>query len=162
MNNFKIKLVMALILVLLFLIPTVVSAATVTDLAKQFVCQCGCNSVLPSCNHIECGSRAEMNALLQQMVDQGQTEPEITRFFVTRYGEQVLASPPKRGFNLMAWITPFAAIIAGGGVIFIALKKWVGQGKLPQATPVTSNEQNDKYYNQLEQELAEFTERSFR
>ncbi|MFQ5996779.1 MAG: cytochrome c-type biogenesis protein CcmH, partial [Dehalococcoidales bacterium] len=98
-----------------------------------------------------------------QKIDQGQSEEQIIQFFVAQYGEQVLAAPPKRGFNLMAWITPFVALIVGAGVIYIALKKWVRREALSRTyTPAELDEEDEEYRRQLEEELKEFSERSYR
>ncbi len=155
------KLGIAILLLLFLASPVRADSATVSDISKQLICQCGCTLVLSKCTHAECMSRDTMTTLIEQKLVQGQSEEEIIRFFVAQYGEQVLASPPKRGFNLVAWILPFAAILGGGGVIYIALKKWVRQGGRSQISAGTE-EGDEKYQRQLEEELKEFTEGSFR
>lgn len=157
------RLGIILVIALLFLIPARANAQTVSDIANQLICQCGCNMVLLNCSHGECSSREAMTALIKQKIDQGQSETEIIQFFVAQYGEKVLASPPKRGFNLVAWLLPFAAILAGGGVIYIALKKWVWQGKQsPTIATTEADDKDEEYRRRLEQELKEFRERGFR
>ncbi len=160
----KVKLSIILPLVtLLVLSPVRANAATVSDVSKQLICQCGCTMVLLNCSHAECGSREAMATLIQQKIDQGQSEEQIIQLFVAQYGEQVLASPPKRGFNLMAWITPFVVLIVGAGVIYIVLKKWVRRETQSQTyTPDEPDERDEEYRHQLEEELKEFAERSFR
>ncbi len=104
-----------------------------------------------------------MTAFIEQEIAGGQSEPQIIQSFVDQYGEQVLASPPKRGFNLVAWLLPFAAILGGGGVIYIALKKWVWQGRQsPTIATAEADEKNEEYQRRLEKELEEFTGRGFR
>ena len=153
----------ALLVVLLFASPARADSATVGDISKQLICQCGCTMVLSNCTHAECAVREAMVALIEQKLAQGQSEEQIIQFFVAQYGEQVLAAPPKRGFNLMAWVTPFVALLFGGGVIYIALKKWVRRGRLSQTYAMTeANEEDEKYQRQLKKELQEFTEGSFR
>lgn len=157
---------LSLVLLLLFgsLFPfSSVRAETslVGDIAKEVICQCGCTSLLNNCSHGECTVRETMLNLIEQKLAQGQSKGEIISFFVTQYGEQVLASPPKRGFNLMAWVTPFVAILLGAGVIVIAIRKWVKRGS--QTAIVTEvGEEDEKYRLQMEKELKEFTERGFR
>ncbi len=108
-------------------------------------------------------SREAMTALIEQKLAQGQSEEEIIQFFVAQYGEQVLASPPKRGFNLVAWILPFAAILVGVGVIYFVIRKWVWQGRQsPTIATAETDEKDEEYQHQLEKELKEFTERGFR
>ena len=160
----KVKLgLLILLLAIFFLSPARAYAATVNDISKQFICQCGCTLVLDNCTHVECHSREAMVTLIEEKLAQGQSEKQIIQFFVTQYGEQVLASPPKQGFTLMAWLLPFVAILAGGVVIYAAIKKWVGRGRLSETSAITeAGEEDEKYQHQLEEELKEFNEGSFR
>ena len=104
-----------------------------------------------------------MTAFIEQEIAGGQSEPQIIQSFVDQYGEQVLASPPKRGFNLVAWLLPFAVILVGGGIIYIAIKKWVWRGQQPTTTGEAEVEEGDEEYERrFEKELEEFTERGFR
>ncbi len=157
------KLGIFFILFFLFASPVMAESATVSGIAKQLICQCGCTLVLANCTHSECMSRDTMTTLIEQKLAQGQSEEQIIQSFVDQYGEQVLASPPKRGFNLTAWILPFAAILGGGGIIYMALKKWVWQGR-QSATPAEAEveEGDEEYQSRLKKELEEFTERGFR
>ena len=157
--------VIFLILTILLLSPSPARAdsPTVSDISKELICQCGCGMVLADCSHAECASREEMTTLIEQKLAQGQSAEQIIQSFVNQYGEQVLASPPKRGFNLVAWVLPFAAILGGGGVIYFALEAWVRRGSGHQTDTVTEAEEGDEeYQRRLEKELAEFTERGFR
>ena len=153
----------ALLFFLLSASPARAESATVSDISKQLICQCGCTMVLSNCSHAECASREAMTTLIGQKLAQGQSEEQIIQSFVAQYGEQVLASPPKRGFNLTAWVTPFAALLFGGGVIYIALREWVRRGRRPQTNVMAEAEESDReYQRRLEKELKEFTERGFR
>ncbi|MEE8413023.1 MAG: cytochrome c-type biogenesis protein CcmH [Dehalococcoidales bacterium] len=136
---------------------------SVSDVSDQLVCQCGCNMILTNCSHIECGSREAMTTFIVQEMDRAQTTPQIIQTFVIQYGEQVLASPPKRGFNLVAWILPFVVILAGGVVIVGALRKWVSRGMAYQTDgEVEAEEGDEKYRLQLEKDLKEFAGGGFR
>ena len=155
--------IILLLVALLFFSPARANAQTVSDVSKQLICQCGCNMVLLNCSHAECTSREAMTTLIKQKLAQGQSEEQIIQFFVAQYGEQVLASPTKRGFNLTAWVLPFAAILAGGGVVYIALKGWVRRGKIRQTNAVTKAEEvSEEYRHRLKKELEDFTGRGFR
>jgi len=106
------------------LMPVTVNAQSAGEIAKEFICMCGCNAVLVNCTHQECSVRDSMLTAIKEKVAQGQSREQIIQSFVAQYGEQVLSSPPKRGFNLTAWITPFVVLLLGGLVIFYVVKKW--------------------------------------
>lgn len=147
---------------LLSLSTLTVRAATVSEIGDQLICQCGCTLVLTNCTHGECVSRDGMLQLITQKLEQGQTQAQIIQSFVAQYGEQVLASPPKRGFNLTAWITPFVAILAGGVLIYVAIKKWVRRSEEPVEASAVSKEEEDLYRQRVEKELQQFEERGYR
>ncbi|MEK7806332.1 MAG: cytochrome c-type biogenesis protein CcmH, partial [Chloroflexota bacterium] len=45
----------------------------------------------------------QMRRLVREMLAQGETREEVLEFFAERYGQKVLAAPPKSGANLLAW-----------------------------------------------------------
>ena len=63
----------------------------------------------------------QMRQMVRDQLTQGASQAEILEFFAQRYGPDILASPPKSGFNLLAWVFPVvgmaAALIAGWLVI---------------------------------------------
>jgi cytochrome c-type biogenesis protein CcmH len=66
----------------------------------------------------------EMRNLVRELVQQGKSPKEIQDYFVSRYGEFVLLSPPKRGFNILVWVLPFLAIGVGAGVVYLVVRRW--------------------------------------
>ena len=74
----------------------------------------------------------QMRQIVRDQLTQGASQAEILEFFAQRYGQDILASPPKSGFNLLAWIFPVvgmtAALIAGWLVLrSMAARRLVGQ-----------------------------------
>ena len=162
------KILLALlpsILALALLVPAIVAAATpveVDDTARELICQCGCGMVLNQCNHAECSSRDQMMASIGTQLDAGRTKQQIVAGFVSQYGERVLSAPTKEGFNLTAWITPFAALLAGAVVVYFLMRAWVARGG--QSQPVTVRPRSisgsdDEYRRRLEQELDDFSKK---
>lgn len=80
----------------------------------------------------------EMRNLVRELLQQGKSREEIEAYFVSRYGEFVLLSPPKRGFNLLVWGLPFVALLAGACGVYLVAKRWTEQRKqvLPPVDPV--------------------------
>jgi len=58
------------------------------------------------------------------MIAQGLGREQIIGFFRAKYGEKILSAPTAEGFNLFAWIIPFAAVFAGCFIIIGAIARW--------------------------------------
>ena len=65
----------------------------------------------------------QMKSVIRIQLSEGKTDQEIIDYFIQRYGEEVLASPPKSGSTLVAWITPVIVLILITLVISIRLIK---------------------------------------
>ena len=61
----------------------------------------------------------QMRAQVRQLLGDGASRDEVLDWFKARYGPGIVAEPPRSGFNLIAWIVPGVALIAGlaGGVM---------------------------------------------
>ena len=46
----------------------------------------------------------QMRQMVREMLSRGDSRDDILDFFVGNYGADILAAPPKSGFNLLAWI----------------------------------------------------------
>jgi cytochrome c-type biogenesis protein CcmH len=99
-----------------------------SDRAKQLgakmVCMCGCTQILTACNHVGCTMSAKMIKELDQRVSAGDTDDLLMQSFVQEYGEQVLAEPPARGFNTVAWVIPIVAFAMGLGLVMMVIREW--------------------------------------
>jgi cytochrome c-type biogenesis protein CcmH len=63
-----------------------------------------------------------VKAFIQRRSEAGDTCSEIEAKLVGQFGEGVLASPPKRGFGLLAWVLPLVGL--GVGAIVVAALAW--------------------------------------
>jgi cytochrome c-type biogenesis protein CcmH len=70
----------------------------------------------------------EMRNLVRELLQQGKTPEEIKAYFQSRYGDFVLLEPPKRGFNLLVWGLPFAALVAGACGVYLVARRWTAKG----------------------------------
>lgn len=93
------------------------------DLEESLTCQCGCGLTVHACNHINCSSAEPIKREIAERIARGESKEQILAAFVERYGEKVLSSPTFRGFNWLAWITPFAAVLLGGTALAIAIRR---------------------------------------
>lgn len=64
----------------------------------------------------------------------GENDGEIRAFLVSRYGADILLSPPARGIGAVVWVLP-ALVLAGAiAVLAVAFSRWRRQPTV-QATP---------------------------
>jgi cytochrome c-type biogenesis protein CcmH len=108
-------------LALLFAAP---AQAGMFDVAGKIMCLCGCNAVLSDCPHVDCGWGVPAKEFITQELAGGKTEGEMVQYYVAQYGEKVLAAPTKTGFNMAAWVVPFASLFIGAAGIYFLVTMW--------------------------------------
>jgi cytochrome c-type biogenesis protein CcmH len=89
---------------------------------------------------------------LGKQIDQGKSDQEIVSYFVDKYGATVLAAPPATGFNLAAWIMPFAALAVGALAAVALLRRF----RARWATTAPATPDLAKYQDKVEEELKKF------
>lgn len=111
--------------------------ARFSDLGHKLMCKCGCNQILLECNHVGCSYSTKMREQLMAGLTGKPGGPGdlssggisandqmILDGFVQEYGATVLAAPTTSGFNIVAWIMPFFALVAGIGLVTVIVRKW--------------------------------------
>jgi len=109
---------------------------SVESIGDQVMCLCGCVATLNHCPHIDCSTREEMKAVIQKEIAAGKDETAILQDLAIRYGVQVLASPPTKGFDLTVWILPAIALLAGLALVVVIVRRW----RKPVAVPTTASQ----------------------
>jgi len=107
---------------------------TLQSIENQVMCICGCNAPLSKCPHLDCSTKAEMEAYIQKELAGGKNETAILQDLTLRYGVQVLTAPPARGFNLAVWILPGVGLVLGLSAVVVIVRRWRRQ----PATVVTT------------------------
>jgi cytochrome c-type biogenesis protein CcmH/NrfF len=127
-------------------------ATSQQEVEEALTCQCGCGLTVHACNHLQCPSGEPMKKEIHERLGRGEDKEVILAAFHARYGEKVLSAPTFRGFNWLAWITPFAAVLAGACGLVIAMRRRAGAHG-PAA--VTSAPADPELRARLARELAE-------
>ncbi|MDZ7359658.1 MAG: cytochrome c-type biogenesis protein CcmH [candidate division KSB1 bacterium] len=94
----------------------------------------------------------EMRMQIRGALAQGKSEGEILQAYVSQYGERILAKPTKQGFNLLAWILPFAALLTGSWILWRFLHRHAEPAK---ASATMRSDPHDPYAQRMERELRE-------
>jgi cytochrome c-type biogenesis protein CcmH len=56
----------------------------------------------------------------------GMNDQQVLNWFSSKYGVTVLAAPSTHGFNLVAWIAPFAVFLAALAGTILLVRHWSG------------------------------------
>jgi cytochrome c-type biogenesis protein CcmH/NrfF len=97
-------------------------------LSHQLMCTCGCAQLLGECDHVGCPDRDKELSELMTDIAAGMTDQEVFNAFVAKYGATVLAAPTTKGFDLVAWIAPFAVFGAALLGTILLIRRWGGLG----------------------------------
>lgn len=99
-------------------------SARFKDLGHRLMCVCGCSQILLECNHVGCNYSERMRGELMTALDNGDNDDLTLQSFVQKYGTTVLAAPTKAGFNKVAWIMPYVALVLGFGITIFLVRAW--------------------------------------
>ena len=97
-------------------------------LSHQLMCQCGCAQLLGECDHVGCPDRDKELSELMTDVAANMTDQQVMDEFVAKYGATVLAAPTMKGFDLVAWVAPFAVFAAALLGTILLIRRWGGLG----------------------------------
>jgi len=91
-------------------------------ITSDLICPCSCGEVLSGCT---CETGKSMQATVENGIKAGKSKDQIVGALVSQYGEVIRGAPKPEGFNLIVWIAPFAATLAGFAIAFWILTRWV-------------------------------------
>lgn len=127
--------------------------AEIKSVAEELVCLCG-NCPRESLATCLCSDFAvPERETIGQALDQGLTREQIIEDYVSRFGPAGLAVPPREGFNLLAWVAPFVALLFGIVLVRTLLVNWKSRDREnPQSSsaPVDRSQYQDRLRSELE------------
>jgi cytochrome c-type biogenesis protein CcmH len=128
---------------------------TLAEIEKEVICPV-CHETLD----LSTSTIADrMRTFIRQRIAAGDTKSEIESKLVAQFGEGVLAAPPKRGFNLLAWVLPLAGIAAGAVALGILARRWSRTRAEPIPADPSANGRpplDPELEQRLDEELARF------
>jgi cytochrome c-type biogenesis protein CcmH len=94
---------------------------TLADLEDELVCPT-CETSLEMSNS---PIAERMRAFIRERIAAGDSKEEIKAALVEQFGEGVLAAPPKKGFNLLAWLLPLVGLVLAAAVVTVLARRWL-------------------------------------
>ena len=88
---------------------TATAAPSPSDLEAEFVCPT-CKTTL---DQSDSPIARRMKQVIRDSLAEGKTEAQIRDQLVAQFGPAVVAEPPKKGFDLLAWLVPLGILAAG-------------------------------------------------
>ncbi len=137
-------------------LPQPSGAVTVSEVSRELSCRCGCNMTVDACNHTNCPFATPARRLIDEKISAGLSGEEIIQSFVAKHGEQVLAAPTTKGFNLTAWVLPFFMILVGGGIVRAVILRLSKRNENQESIPHEADDrvmEKDDYRNKVERDL---------
>lgn len=93
---------------------------TLEELERELIC--------PTCHALLALSDApvadQIRAFIRERIAAGDTKSEIKAALVDEFGEAVLAAPPKKGLNLLAWVLPLVGVVVAAAIVGVIAHRW--------------------------------------
>ncbi|MBU2511476.1 cytochrome c-type biogenesis protein CcmH [bacterium] len=146
MNNFKIRRLLRYPMVMMLIVGFsgslfFLKADDMEDRVREISHKLRC----PTCQAMsvkesDAGLSLNMKNKIREMLQEGKSEEEILTFFEERYGEWILRSPKKEGFNLFLWLLPGFLIVIASILLFRSLLKRSRDIEQKKLDPLSENE----------------------
>ena len=89
---------------------------------------------------------------IQVLIDRCETADQIRAELVRNFGAGILAAPPHKGFDLLAWWLPLGGILLGALLLAVGVWRWSrSRGPDPPAAPLDPD--TDRRIDELLAEL---------
>ena len=117
------------------------------ELEAELVCPV-CDTTLDTSN-AEIARR--MKSFIRARIAAGDTKSEITAKLVAQFGQGVLAVPPRKGFDWLAWLLPLAGIAVAAVAVGTLAWRWSRRGPPDDEDPL-----DPELERRLDAELARY------
>jgi cytochrome c-type biogenesis protein CcmH len=131
--------VVAVLAVMLFTVLAVAAPAmpvSVVEVAREVRCPT-CNTPLDTSNS---PAADRMKLFIANRIAAGDDKEQIIDALVAEFGRGVLATPPKSGFDLVAWIVPIVLVVGGLAAIPFVARSWARRRRDEAPPPEISPE----------------------
>jgi len=66
----------------------------------------------------------QMRDVVRQQLENGKSPDEVKDYFVARYGQWILMTPPAAGFNWLVYSLPAVVLVIGAGMLVVLVRRW--------------------------------------
>lgn len=117
---------------------------SLTYLEGQIMCPT-CHTTLDQSN---APAAQRIKAFIQERIDQCATADRIKADLVANFGPGILAAPPRKGFDLIAWWLPIAGIVAGAALLGLGAWRW-SRSRDPEPAETPADPETERQLDEL-------------
>jgi cytochrome c-type biogenesis protein CcmH len=126
---------------------------TLSEMETRVMCPV-CKTTL---DQSESSVATQIEGFISRRIRAGDTRSEIERRLVANFGPAILASPPRHGFDLLAWWLPILGVTAGALVLGGAAWHWTRvRDREPRPALAGAGPLDPELERRLDEELARF------
>jgi len=93
---------------------------TLADLEGEVMCPV-CNTTLDQSSS---PVARRIKAFISRRIAAGDSKDQIKDRLVADWGPEILAAPPKKGFDLLAWLLPIGGLLIGAAAVGLLAWRW--------------------------------------
>ena len=97
---------------------------------------------------------ARMKMFIRVRIAAGDSAEQIKAQLVDQFGPAVLAEPPKRGFDLLAWLLPLAALAVG--IVVVGALAWTWSRRRDSGVEAREPDLDPDLERRVDEELARY------
>jgi cytochrome c-type biogenesis protein CcmH len=97
-----------------------------------------------------------IEAYISKRIAQCATAQQIESELVANFGPQILAAPPHKGFDLLAWWLPIAGVLGGALVLAVGVWRWSRRREADEPDEPTGSGLDEETERRLDDLLARF------
>ena len=128
------------------------SKPTPAELESELVCPV-CETTLDTS---DAPAARRIKAYIRVRIAAGDTKSEIKAKLVDQFGPTVLAVPPRKGFDWLAWLLPLAGLVGGAVLVGALAWHWSRRGEDEAPPPDGVEPLDPELERRLDAELARF------
>lgn len=121
------------------------------EVERQLGCPVCTSLPLNVCDNQIC---MQMKGVIHDQLAAGKTPDEVVAYFVARYGEGILLTPPRQGFNLAVWYLPFLALFVGAGIVWAFLRRSLERERVAERRLAHVDPRLARYREQVRTEVS--------